>query len=86
MKATLLNIKNFHSSKKDRDYTVLQVLRPITQQERERQGYIGATVAEDIFVPDSQVGSFTTKDIDHELELHYDIIGGKAVLDNIVVN
>ena len=86
MKATLLNIKNFHSSKKDRDYTVLQILRPITANERDKQGYIGSTLSEDVFVPDSQVGTFTVKDIDHEIDLQYDIIGGKAVLDKIVVN
>lgn len=85
MKATLLNIKNFHSSKKDKDYTVLTILRPITPSERERQGYIGVTLAEEVFAPDNQVNTFTEKDIDHELDLQYDIIGGKAVLNNIVV-
>ena len=86
MKATLLNIKNFHSNKTDRDYTVLTILRPITPSERDRQGYIGVTLAEEVFVPDEQVGSFSNKDIDHELDLQYDIIGGKAVLNKIVVN
>ena len=85
MKATLLNIKNFHSSKKDKDYTVLTILRSITPAERERQGYIGVTLAEEVFSPENQVGTFTEKDIDHELDLQYDIIGGKAVLNSIVV-
>lgn len=85
MKVTLLNIKNFHSNKKDRDYTVLQVMRPITPSERERQGYVGAYLTEEVFVPDEQVGTFDSKDVDHELDLQYDIIGGKAVLNKIVV-
>lgn len=85
MNATLINIKNFHSSKKDRDYTVLTVLRPITQNERDRLGYIGVNTFEEVFVPDNQVGTFTSKDIDHDLELQYDIVGGKAVLNKIIV-
>lgn len=85
MNATLLNIKNFHSSKKDKDYTVLTILRPITPSERERMHYLGVTLSEEIFVPDNQVNTFTEKDIDHELDLQYDIIGGKAVLNKIVV-
>ena len=86
MKATLLNIKNFHSNKKDKDYTVLTILRPITPSERDRQGYIGVTLAEEVFAPEEQVGTFSQKDIDHEIDLQYDIIGGKAVLNKIVVN
>lgn len=85
MKATILNIKNFHSKKTDKDYTVLSVLREITPSERERQGYIGQFLCEDVFAPDNQINTFTAKDVDHEIDLQYDIIGGKAVLNNIVV-
>ena len=84
MNVTLLNIRNFHSDKKDKDYTILTVLRSATQTERQR-GLIGNTVAEEIFLPDSLVNKFTEKDLDKELQLQYSVIGGKAVLDNIVV-
>ena len=86
MKVTLLNIKNFHSSKKDKDYTIITILRPITPSERS-QGYLGVTIAEELFLPDNLVNKFTDKDIDKDLELQYDIVGGKAVLsDAKVVN
>ena len=84
MKTILLNIRNFHSEKKNKDYTIITVLRDAVKSEIER-GFIGTTVAEEIFLPDHLVNKFTAKDIDHDLELQYSVIGGKAVLDNIVV-
>lgn len=81
---TILNIKNFHSDKKDKDYTILTILRPCTQTERQR-GLIGNTVAEEIFLPEQLVNKFTEKDIDKEIELQYSVIGGKAVLENAIV-
>lgn len=85
MKATLLNIRNFHSSKKDKDYTVIQYLRSLTPSEKSERGYIGTTISEETFVPDNLVNTFKDSDVEKDIELQYSIIGGKAVLDNIVV-
>ena len=85
MKAILLNVRNFHSEKKDRDYTVIQYLRDLTPSERDR-GYVGSQISEETFAPDCMVGKLGVKDIGHDIDLQYDIIGGKAVLGNIVVN
>lgn len=85
MKATLLNIRNFYSSKKDRDYTVIQYLRQLTPSEQNERGYIGFSICEETFVPDNLVNTFKDSDVDKEIDLQYSIIGGKAVLDNIVV-
>ena len=51
MKAKILNINNFHSTKKNQDYSIITVLRDITQNERNR-GIIGNFIAEELFLPD----------------------------------
>lgn len=81
---TLLNVHNFHSEKKNRDYSVIQVLRELTIREIEN-GYLGTQTVEEIFLPDNLVGKFGQKDIGKEIVRQYSVIGGKAILDDIVL-
>lgn len=80
----ILNIKNFHSSKKNADYTVLTILRDATQSEI-KGGLIGTTCSEEIFMPDHLVNKFTEKNIGQEIERKYSVINGKAILDDVVL-
>lgn len=81
----LLNIHNFHSNKTNRDYSVIQVLRDLNTREISN-GYIGAQISEEIFMPDSLVGILSSSDIGKEITLQYEVYNGKAVLNNVVVN
>lgn len=81
---TLLNVHNFHSEKKNRDYSVIQVLRELTIREIEN-GFLGTQTVEEIFLPDNLVGKFGQKDIGKEIVRQYSVIGGKAILDDIVL-
>lgn len=81
---SLLNVHNFHSEKKNKDYSIIQVLRDLTVREIE-SGFIGNQTVEEIFLPDNLVGHFGQKDIGKEIERKYSIIGGKAILDDIVL-
>ena len=78
----LLNIHNFHSSKTNKDYSVIQVLRSITQRERDN-GYLGESISEEIFLPDSLIHVLNSSDIGSMINLSYEVIGGKANLVNI---
>ena len=84
MKAKILNINNFHSTKKNQDYSIITVLRDITQNERNR-GIIGNLIAEELFLPEQLVNKFNASHIDKECEVVYDVIGGKAVLSDVIV-
>lgn len=79
----LLNIHNFHSSKTNKDYSVIQVLRPITQRERDN-GYLGDSISEEIFLPDSLIHVLNVSDIGTQIDLIYEVVGGKANLVNIL--
>lgn len=81
---TLLNVHNFHSEKKNRDYSVIQVLRELSIREIEN-GFLGTQTVEEIFLPDNLVGRFGQKDIGKEIVRQYSVIGGKAILDDIVL-
>lgn len=78
----LLNVHNFHSNKTNKDYSIIQILRPISVSER-NQGYLGDTISEEVFLPDELVGSVGLNDIGTDIDLVYDVIGGKAYLVNI---
>lgn len=78
----ILNVHNFHSNKTNKDYSIIQILRPISTRER-NQGYLGDTISEDVFLPDNLVGSVGLSDIGHDIELVYEVVGGKANLVNI---
>ena len=80
----ILNIKNFHSNKKNVDYTVIGILRDATQKEIQG-GLIGNTVYEEVFAPDYLVNKFTDKNLGQEIERKYTIVNGKAYLDDIVL-
>lgn len=82
MKAILLNLHKFHSTKKDKDYCVIQILRDITQNERDN-GFFGKQVGEQHFLPDSLVNKFTNTDVGKSIELVYEVVGGKANLVDI---
>lgn len=78
----LVNIHNFHSDKKNKDYSIIQICRDITEREH-AQGYIGLSIFEEIFLPDSLVGVLSDKEIGKEIELLYDVHNGKAELMHI---
>lgn len=82
MKAVLLNLRKFHSTKKEKDYCVIQVLRDITQGERNR-GYFGKQVSEEHFLPDNLVNKLDNSHVGKNLDLVYEVIGGKANLVDI---
>lgn len=80
----LVNIHNFHSDKKNKDYSIIQICRDITERER-NQGYIGVSIFEEIFLPDNLVGVLSEKEIGKEIELLYNVYNGKAELMHIKV-
>lgn len=82
MKVTLLNIHNFHSNNKNKDYSVIQIIRPLNVREK-NNGYLGDSIGEQIFLPDDLVGSLNSSDIGTVIELEYEVFGGKAQLINI---
>lgn len=84
MKEFILNIHNFHSSKQNKDYTILLIQRELYDSER-KNGYIGEFTTEEVFLPDELTGMFGSKDIGHEIERVYSVIGGKAYLENIIM-
>lgn len=79
----ILNIHNFHSKAKSKDYSILMIERPLTAQEK-NNGYLGELTTEEVFLPDDLVGSFGLADIGSVIERQYSVIGGKAYLENIV--
>lgn len=68
----LVNIHNFHSDKKNKDYCIIQVVRDLYESEKSK-GYIGSQKFEEIFLPDSLVGTLTA--------VH---IGKELIFDNII--
>ena len=84
MKCVLLNVHNFHSNNKNKDYSVIQVLRDITGRERD-QGYLGKTISQEVFLPDSLVGSVDNTHIGKDLDLVYEVYGNKAELVSIKI-
>lgn len=79
----ILNIRNFHSKAKSRDYSIIMIERPLTVQEK-NNGYLGELTTEEVFLPDNLVGAFGLADIGCIIERQYSVIGGKAYLENIV--
>lgn len=83
MAEQIINIHNFHSKAKNKDYSILTISRPLTTQEL-NNGFIGELTFEEVFLPDNLVGSFGRADIGCVIERQYSVIGGKAYLENIV--
>lgn len=83
MSEQIINIHNFHSSKKNKDYSILTISRPLTQNEKSN-GYIGEITFEEVFLPDGLVNVFGPNDIGTVIERQYSVIGGKAYLENII--
>ena len=81
---TILNVHNFHSVKKNQDYSVLTILRDFTQRDVD-SGFIGKQIAEEVFLPDKLVNKFGANDIGKAIERKYTIVGGKAFLDDVVL-
>lgn len=78
----LLNIHNFHSTAKNKDYSIIQVVRPLSVREK-NQGYFGSEISEEIFLPDYLLGKLSVSDIGKEIDLVYEVVGGKANLVDI---
>lgn len=79
----ILNVHNFTSSKNGKSYTVLSIIRDLSDREKQN-GYIGNQICEDIFLPDNLVNTFSSSDIGVEIVREYSIVGGKAYLENII--
>lgn len=82
MVCTLINIHNFSSSKTGKSYSVIQVSRALSQREIDN-GYIGTSILEEHFLPDTLVGFLNARDIGTEINLVHEVYGGKANLVNI---
>ena len=80
--ARLVNVHNFHSNAKNRDYSIIQIERPLTAREK-NNGYVGDTIFEEVFLPDLLIGVVGRADINTEINLLYEVVGGKANLVNI---
>lgn len=80
----LLNVRNFHSNKQNKDYSVLGVLRDVTPREKQF-GLIGTTTYQEVFLPDNLVGKFNESHLGKDLDLQYTVVDGKAYLENVVV-
>ena len=80
----LVNIHNFHSDKKNKDYCIIQIVRDLYESEKSK-GYIGVQKFEEIFLPDSLVGTLTADHIGKNLDLEYVVENGKAELVHIKV-
>lgn len=80
--ARLVNIHNFHSKAKNKDYSIIQIERPLTAREK-NNGYVGDTIFEEVFLPDELIGVVDRADINTEINLLYEVVGGKANLVNI---
>lgn len=78
----LLNIHNFHSSAKNKDYSIIQIIRPLSVREK-NQGFLGSEISEEIFLPDDLLGKLSVSDIGKEIDLVYEVVGGKANLVDI---
>lgn len=79
----LINIHRFHSDNKNKDYEVIQLLRPLTAREK-NNGYVGSGIFEEKFLPDNLIGQLSNSDIGTEIELIYEVYGNKAELVEIV--
>ena len=78
----LLNIHNFHSTAKNKDYSIIQVIRPLSVREK-NLGYFGSEISEEVFLPDDLLGKLSVSDIGKEIDLVYEVVGGKANLVDI---
>lgn len=83
MTATLVGFKVGHSNKSGKDFCMLHVVIPGTSRD-ELSGQVGGRV-ETLFCPPDQVHSFLREHIGCELELEYDVSGGKAYLVHVEV-
>ncbi len=70
-------------SKKGTDYTMIYVEKDFSSVEK-ANGAVGTKVSTE-FMPASQVGKLTQKDIGKELSLEYDVNGGRAYLISVSV-
>lgn len=80
--AKLLNLHRFHSSKKNKDFCIIQVLESPTSRQIS-QGYVGNFICQDIFLPDELVNVLSEKDIEKDIELVYEVSCGNASLVDI---
>lgn len=75
--AKLVGYKKF-VSKKGKEFCVANVVSPYTDRDIERD-CVGSKV-EEIFMPDNMCNFFSPSDIGRELDLSYEINGGRAYL------
>lgn len=82
MVGRIVNIHSFHSSKNNKDYCVLTVLRPLSKNEI-RNNFIGQLACEEIWLPDFLHSCISSDSIDKEFEFTYEVAGGKPSLVSI---
>lgn len=68
------------TSKTGKPYTLVHIVSDLSAKDIQR-GAVGQKV-EQIFLPVSQIGTLTAKDINCEVKLDYDVSGGRAYLNS----
>lgn len=84
MSEKILNVHKFHSTKKDKDYCILLILRDLTESEK-KQGFLGELTTEEVFLPDELIDKFNADSVGKEVKRMYSIVGGRAYLESIDV-
>lgn len=79
----LIGVRKFNSTNKNKDYEVMLVKTPLNPRALE-SGSFGSDVDE-IFVPETMMGTLTPADIEKPIVLDYEISGGRAYLTGFKV-
>lgn len=59
-------------------------MRPINQKERDN-GYFGDLISVEQFLPETCIDKLNASDVGKEIEMIYDVVDGKAYLNDIKV-
>lgn len=78
----IVGYKRF-KSKKGQDLCIATVVSPYSQRDLDR-GCVGSR-SEDVFLPDSLVNMLEPKHIDKNVEISYDIVGGRVYVSDFKV-
>lgn len=71
------------TSKKGNPCCIANIVSDFTSSDNDRGSY-GSDV-QSVFLPDSQVGNLSPKDIGKEVKLSYNIVNGRAFLNDFTV-
>ena len=79
----LVGFRRFSSKKNGKDYGVAEVVSPFSQRELSN-GCCGQKT-EQIFMPEEQYNLLKESDLGKEIQLDYELSGGRAYLVNVTV-